>query len=155
VADLSKDLQQQTREMGKIHLPSKGWIYDFLLRHPDLSLKQPTGLDGVRAHNFNPNVVGQHFWTLGELLMKFNIPLQNMYNMDEKGIQLGGGQRLDGTRYIYSKDQGICLKTQNANLELVTTIKYVAADGSNIKPGFVFSGKNTLYKEYFEEDGIM
>ena len=107
------------------------------------------------AHNFNPNVVGRHFQILGELLKQFDVPLENMYNMDEKGIQLGGGWKLDGTWYLYVKDQGICLKTQNSNLELVTTIKCVAANGSNIKPGFVFSGKNTLHKEYFEEDGIM
>ena len=109
----------------------------------------------MRAHNFNPNVVGQHFQILGDLLKRFDIPLENMYNMDEKGIQLGGGRRLDGTRYLYAKDQSICLKTQNANLGLVTTIKCVAADGSNIKPAFVFSGKNTLHEEYFEEEGIM
>ena len=155
VADLSEVLQEQTKKTGRIHLPLRGWIYDFLLQHPDLTLKRPTGLDGVRACNFNPNVVGWHFQILSELLKQFDIPLENMYNMDEKGIQLGGGQKLDGMWYLYAKDQGICLKTQNLNLELVTTIECVAANGSNIKPGFVFSGKNTLHEEYFEEDGIM
>ena len=78
-----------------------------------------------------------------------------MYNMDEKGIQLGGGWQLDETRY-YVKDQSICLKTQNANLKLVTTIECVAVNGSNIKPAFVlFEWQNTQYEEYFEEEGIM
>jgi hypothetical protein len=40
----------------------------------------------------------------GKLLKKFDVPLENMYNMDEKGIQLGGGWQLDGTKYIYLKD---------------------------------------------------
>ena len=155
VADLSEVLQEQTKKTGHIHLPLRGWIYNFLLRHPDLTLKRPTGLDGVRTRNFNPNVVGRHFQILSELLKQFDVPLENMYNMDEKGIQLGGGRKLDGTWYLYAKDQGICLKTQNSNLELVTTIECVAADGSNIKPSFVFSGKNTLHEEYFEEDRIM
>lgn len=71
--------------------------------------------------------------------------------MDEKGIQLGGGWQLDETRY-YVKDQSICLKTQNANLKLVTTIECVAVNGSNIKPAFVLSGKipymkNTLKRK--------
>ena len=155
VADLSEVLQEQTKKTRHIHLPSRGWIYNFLLQRPDLTLKRLTGLDGVRMRNFNPNVVGWHFQILGELLKQFNVPLENMYNMDEKGIQLGGGWKLDGMWYLYAKDQGICLKTQNSNLELVTTIECVATDGSNIKPGFIFSGKNTLHEEYFEEDRIM
>jgi hypothetical protein len=47
------------------------------------------------------------------------------------------------------------VKTQGASLELVTTIECVAADGSNLKPCFVFTGKNVLHEGYFEEDGVL
>lgn len=75
--------------------------------------------------------------------------------MDEKGIQLGGGRKLDNTKYLYSRIQRDRVKMQSANLELVTTIECVGADGSIMKPGFVFSGKHTLHDEYFEEEGIL
>lgn len=113
---------------------SKKWVYAFLDRNPQLAMRRPTGLDAVHARNFNPP--------------------ENMYNMDEKGIQLGGGRKLDGTRYIFSQDQRNRVKTQGASLELVTTIECVAADGSNLKPCFVFTGKNVLHEGYFEEDGV-
>jgi hypothetical protein len=42
-------------------------------------------------HNFNPAVVSQHFHLLDNFLKKYDIAPENMYNMDKKGIQLGGG----------------------------------------------------------------
>jgi transposase len=155
VAELSKILQEKTTQTGKRHLPSKKWVYAFLDRNPQLAMRRPTGLDAVRARNFNPSVVSRHFHLLGEFLKKYDIPPENMYNMDEKGIQLGGGRKLDGTRYIFSQDQRNRVKTQGASLELVTTIECVAADGSNLKPCFVFTGKNVLHEGYFEEDGVL
>jgi hypothetical protein len=47
------------------------------------------------------------------------------------------------------------MMTQGASLELITTIKCVAVDGSNLKPCFVFNGKNVLHEGYFEEDGFL
>lgn len=155
VADLSNILQEKRERTGILHLPSRFWVYAFLDRHPEMSLKRPVGLDAVRARNFNPTVVGQHFKLLGDLLQAFDVPLENMYNMDEKGIQLGGGRKLDCTKYFFSREQRVRARTQDANLELVTTIECVAADGSHLKPGFVFSGKNTLHEGYFEEEGIL
>jgi hypothetical protein len=155
VAGLSRILLEKTKRTGKKHLPSRNWVYLFLERNPQLVLRRPTGLDAVRASNFNPTVVSQHFCLLGNFLKKYNVPPENMYNMDEKGIQLGGGRKLDGTRYMFSQDQQNCMKTQGASLELVTTIKCVAADGSNLKPCFVFTGKNVLHEGYFEEDSAL
>ena len=113
------------------------------------------GLDALHTCCFNPVVVSQHFELLVDLLNKFDIPPENMYNMDEKGIQLGRGRKLDGTQYVFSQDQQNCMKTQGTSLELITTIECVTADGSNLKPCIVFNGKNVLHKGYFKEDGIL
>ena len=47
----------------------------------------------VCTQNFNPAIVSQHFQVLGDFLDKYGIPLENVYNMDEKGFQLDGGQK--------------------------------------------------------------
>ena len=109
----------------------------------------------VRACNFNAAVVSQHFSLLGNFLNKYDIPPENMYNMGEKGIQLGGGRKLDGMWYLFLQGQWNRMKRQGTSLELVTTIECVAADGLNLKPCFVFNGKNVLHDGYFEEDGIL
>lgn len=58
-------------------------------------------------------------------------------------------------RYMFSQDQRNCIRTQSASLELITTIECVAADGSSLKPCFVFTGMNVLHEGYFEEDGML
>ena len=47
------------------------------------------------------------------------------------------------------------VKIQSENLELVTIIECVSADGAILKPGFVFSGKHVLHDGYFEEEGVL
>ena len=155
VAEISLLLQEKQTHMGEIHLPSPNWIYSFMARNPDLNFKRPTGLDPKRVQNFNPTVIKHHFQLLGDFLAEYDIPWENIYNMDEKGIQLGGGRKLDNTKYLYNRSQRNRMQIQSPNLELVTTIKCVGADGSIMKPGFVFSGKHVLHDEYFKEDGIL
>jgi hypothetical protein len=155
IADISALLQEKQTLTGKCHLPSRNWIYFFLAQHPKLELKRPTGLNPKCTQCFNPTVVKQHFQLLGDFLTQHNIPWENVYNMDEKGIQLGGSRKLDNTRYLYFQNQQNRVKLQSADLELVMTIECIAADGFILKPGFVFCGKHTLHDGYFEEEGIL
>ena len=152
---MSSIFQNKRGPSGEQVLPAKNWIYKFLSRHPEVGLKRPTGLDPKHVQCFNRSVVTQHFKLLDDFLKTNNIPWENVYNMDEKGIQLGGGRKLDSIKYLYSRDQRNRVKLQSADLELVTTIECVRADGSILKPGFVFSGKHTLHDGYFEEEGIL
>ena len=48
-------------------------------------------LDPKRAKCFNYPIVRDFFETLKEALTQHEIPWENVYNMDEKGCQLGGG----------------------------------------------------------------
>lgn len=155
VAAISSILQERSKESGETALPGQNWAYAFLARHPELKLKRPTGLDPKHAQNFNPTVVSNHFTKLGQLIRENDIPWENIYNMDEKGIQLGGGRKLDNTKYLFSAEQRIHMKIQSADLELVTIIETIGANGSFLKPTFVFCGKSVLHDGYFEEDGIL
>ncbi|KAJ7131322.1 hypothetical protein C8R44DRAFT_665097, partial [Mycena epipterygia] len=60
--------------------------------------------------------------------------------MDEKGIQLGGGRKNRGVKYILSRHARARYRPADSNLELVTVIECICADGSAMKPGFVFQG---------------
>jgi hypothetical protein len=155
VGDMSERLQNQSKETGTRQLPGAKWVYSLIERRQDLKLKRPTGLDPLRAQCFNPNSVNGHFQLLGDLLRDKGIPWENVYNMDEKGLQLGGGRKLDGTRYLYSSEQRVCVKTQKASLELVTAIECVAADGAILDPCLVFPGTSVLHEGYFEEEGVL
>lgn len=47
------------------------------------------GLEKCRAQCLNKAAVVDFYATLGDILEKYDIPEENIYNMDEKGIQLG------------------------------------------------------------------
>ena len=73
--------------------PSKNWIYAFLKQHPDIVLSLASGLDPKCAKVFNLPVVNQYFDELKGLVESHGIPIENIYNMDEKGCQRGGGKK--------------------------------------------------------------
>ena len=58
--------------------------------------------------------------------------------MDEKGLQLGGGRKARREILFFSHSQRSHIVLQSTNLQLITVIKRVSADGGNILLGFVF-----------------
>jgi len=89
-------------------LPGKTWIWRFLKRHPEVNLKKGSGLDPKRAQAFNYAEVKVYFEKLMKVIQENNIPWENIYNMDEKGIQLGGGRKGDGQKYFISHEERGC-----------------------------------------------
>ena len=131
--------------------PNQKWVYCFLTRHPELVLGKPLGLNPKWAQAFNRTAVRNHFNLFWDIKECFNIPYSHIYNMDEKGVQRGGGQKLQTMKYFVPWGWRLKYKLQSATLELVTIIKCVCANASHIKPGFVFSGKE-FQGNWFDED---
>jgi hypothetical protein len=129
--------------------PCRNWIYLFLKRHPEIVLSTPCGLDPKRAKAFNRPVVNRYFDELASLTESLGIPIENIYNMDEKGCQRGGGKRGTRRKYLYSRKQRAKYKHRSANLELITIIEAICADGTDLKPGFVFPG-SSFSPEWFD-----
>ncbi|OSD08324.1 DDE-domain-containing protein [Trametes coccinea BRFM310] len=130
--------------------PSRKWLARFLARHEVLKLGKPSGLDPKRAQAFNEATVERHFDLLRKVMEEHDIPWEHVYNMDEKGIQRG---RRNGEleKYILHRSERPVYKLRSANLELVTVIECVRADGESLKPTFIFPGKE-FHKEWFEVD---
>jgi hypothetical protein len=131
--------------------PSKSWITYFLRRHSEVKLGRPSGLDPKRAQAFNKPTVHKHFDLLLEITRKYEIPIENVYNMDEKGCQRGGGRKNSIRKYLVHRSRRPKYRARSGNLELVTIIECVCADGTYLLPGFVFSGKE-FAREWFEVD---
>ena len=74
--------------------PSKTWIRRFLRNNANLiTAKRTRRLDLKHTQAFNKTAVVGHFKFLKPLIIDQGIPLENIYNEDEKGIQLGGGRK--------------------------------------------------------------
>ena len=135
--------------------PSKTWIRKFMKRHAsELKGSRGCGLDPKQAQAFNYTTVHTYFTLVKATIDKHKIPWQNVYNMDEKGIQMGGGRKGTRTKYFFSCDDKMKYKLQSDNLQLVMIIEAICADGTaEIGPRFVFPGA-TKFSEWFEESEI-
>ena len=81
------------------------WFYRFLRRHPDITLRWSVPLESCRAQALNKPTVKDFYQLLDDVIKKYNITPENMYNMDEKGVQMGLGEKVhtlvDRTRRVY------------------------------------------------------
>jgi hypothetical protein len=122
--------------------PGKHWLSRLLKCHPHLKMGQPSCLDPERARSFNHTTITQHFELLKKKIDENEVPWETIYNMDEKGVQLGGGHKNDGRKYIISHRCHRQVWTASDNLELVTVIECVSANGAYVDPGIIFKGKH-------------
>jgi len=115
-------------------------------------LGKPSGLDPKQAQAFNKPTVKNHFKLLEAIIKKNRIPPENLYNMDEKGVQHGGGHKAQAQKYVVPCSKHPKYKLQSANLELITIVDCVAADGGYLSPGIIFEGKQQYEWAWFEVD---
>ena len=131
--------------MSKIDLsgksPSKNWVKWFLQCNEDhIQFSHTSALNPKHTKSFNYPVVKDYFEKLGEVIRKYNIPIENIYNMDEKGCQLGGSRKQGHHKYLFGKNSHLCYQTKDANLKLVMIVECVCADGAVLKLYIIFKG---------------
>ena len=81
---------------------SEPWVRKFRACHGDLKARRTTRLESCHAKCLNRTQVSEFFDILRELVTQYNIVPSNMYNMYEKGIQLGVGKQ---TLVLVDRDQ--------------------------------------------------
>ncbi|EIW78068.1 hypothetical protein CONPUDRAFT_61509, partial [Coniophora puteana RWD-64-598 SS2] len=83
------------------------------------------------------------------------VPTRNVFNLDELGIQLGGGRKGNRSIYFFGVKDTSKYRAQGSNLELVTVLETICADGTApIKPCFVFQGPGHC-PEWYEVDDLI
>ena len=108
---------------------------------PQVSHSRPGGLDPKWAQNFNPSNVAGFYQLLRAIYDAYpDLLPQHVWNIDEKGLQLGGGcKQLKKIFCLKSLKQSkfywICLD----NLELVTIIKCISPASLLIPPAFILA----------------
>ena len=72
-----------------------------------------------------------------DVITEYSIDKKNIYNMDEKGVQLGKGSQVAA---IVDQEQKDVYSVEDGNCELVTIIETVCADGSALHPTVIYQG---------------
>lgn len=113
----------------------ESWPRRFRIRHPDLAVKMTSPLEECRAAALNPAAVAGFYDILEELTAEFAIPPSNIYNMDEKGIQMGIGSK---TAVLVDRNQKTISSIEQGTRDLVTILETVCADGTALHPSVIF-----------------
>ena len=109
--------------------PSIRWVQQFLEKNPSLVAKWAHPLDLKWAQQFTPENTYHYFDLLEEVISTYEIPVENIYNTDEKGVQLGGRQKASTTQQIFHKDDKNRYVLKEDSLLLVTIIETVSTHG--------------------------
>lgn len=120
------------RELGE------KWVYRFCARHPEIKRRWTVALESSRARALNRTNVAEFFELLHKTVEQYNIQPENIYNMDEKGMQMGVGMR---ARVLVDRNQKTVHMKSDGNRELVTVLECICADGSALSPLVIFKGK--------------
>ena len=81
-------MQSRSRQSGQKFRPFVGLcrLSGGSISGPELVLGRPSSLNPKHARTFNSTTVEHHFELLENFIQKHDIPWENVYNMDEKGI---------------------------------------------------------------------
>lgn len=122
-------------------VPGRQWIDRFIATYGDLfHSRRAVGLDPVLAQAFNPTAVKETFYAYREWVVDRGIKEWNIYNVDEKGIQLDGGRKSRKVKFFFPRDARAKYRLQQGDLTLVTVIACVSATGETVPIQFVFAG---------------
>jgi hypothetical protein len=85
----------------------KNWVVKFQSFHLDLVKGKAQKLDPKQANNFNKATYNDFADKYASIHAAYQegIPPEHIYNMDEKGIQMGGGQKKGNKVYFYLRSQ--------------------------------------------------
>lgn len=143
-------------EAGKIlgKEVGKKWHTKFKQRHPELRAAKPAKLDPKRAKNFNETVINDYFDKLEELHGRYpgGIPPEHIWNMDEKGIQMGGGRKKSSKKFYFLKSQKHQYRISSDNLELVTILECISAAGEIVPLSFCLQNGSRLDLRGLDDD---
>jgi hypothetical protein len=149
-----KGIRVRAMQLGGLSkIPGPKWLKGFERRNPSVVFGNGRGLDPRRAQAFNPTNVKNHFNKYAEA--KDGIEDADTYNVDEMGLQSGGGRKCLGRHAAFASDDTNRSVQRSDSLELTTIIDVVCADGTKLVPGFVFSGKNQYEERWFDRDNVL
>lgn len=147
--NLTHNFNQETALAGR------DWVYNFMKRHQEISLRRPENTSAARAAAFNkPNVL-KFFNLLGELFDKFNFPPSRVYNCDETGITTVPNKPSKILSMKGKKQIGVLTSGERGTL--VTAEICFSATGQYVPPLMIFprAKKNPIFEVGLPPESIV
>lgn len=136
---LSFDLAEQLKLNHRFNMikktAGKHFYYNFIKRHPDLSLRRPESTSLMRAVGFNRPQVERFFNNLKDICEKYNFGPSDIYNCDETGVSTVQKQAKVMT---LKSNRQVGKLTSAERGKNVTVMFCMSAAGYFIPPLFIF-----------------
>ena len=133
---------------------SESWVTRFINRHAIYLISQySTGMDADR-HNADSFVKYKlYFDSLQAKIAKYDVEVENTYNIDEKGFMIGTTTR---TKHVFSRrmweKKEVRETLQDGNRAWVTLLACVCGDGSALPPGLLYESANSSIQSSWVEE---
>ncbi|RKL07307.1 hypothetical protein BFJ70_g16897, partial [Fusarium oxysporum] len=127
---------------------SKRWASNFVKRHKDLKTHFFRKYDYQRAKCEDPTIIGNWFRLVANVIAKYGIRPDEIYNFDETGFMMGviaSGMVVTG-----AERRGRPKSVQPGNREWITVIQATNAEGQAIPPFIIGAGQYHLANWYRE-----
>jgi hypothetical protein len=138
VEDMANRLLE-ARNGGKV---GKNWTSNFIKRSPDLTTRFDRKYDYQRAKMEDPEVIQGWFRLVRNIINKYGITDEDIYNFDETGFMMGVATT---AKVVTASERCHRPKSvQPGNREWVTVIQGINASGWAIPPFIIFGGEYHL-----------
>ena len=127
----------------------KGWFERFRKRHPDVHTKKGVKLAQDRARMANPDTLSEWYELFHRVSTENKVPVQDWWNMDETGIQLGS---CASHRVVGSSQTNKTYKKAAENREWVSIIETINTKGKHTRPLVIFKGTNVQNTWFLESN---
>lgn len=142
-----RELAYELAEQNKIphtfnrqkKLAGKDWMYGFLERHQEISLRNPEKTSLARAKGFNRHVVQKFYDLLESIINKHQISASNIYNVNETGVTTVPTKTSKVLAMRGKKQVGALSSAERGTLVTVETC--MSAAGNFMPPMYIFPRK--------------
>lgn len=132
----------------------QNWHEGFESRNPDVKAILSSSLDRQRALSNTESGYRTYWENLSYIIMKYNIPPENIWNFDEKGFIIG----LCGRYIIYVRPERANpgKLPSSGNRQSITDGETISAAGKSLPPYIITKGKiHTVSKFEYIQKGIL
>lgn len=135
---VEKVLRARLEDSFRVEGLGHNWTHRFVQKHSArIKTSWATSLEEKRGQGANPHANEAWWKLLGETLKEYNIKPENIYGVDEVGIQAQGGER---ERVIGARKKAPQYQQRGGTRENITVLVTICADGTSQAPAVIFKG---------------
>jgi hypothetical protein len=134
------------RAKGDHTLVGKNWHHKFYERHSSIKTLRARPIEKARLINKDPDNYIKWFRTFIEIIIKWGLLPEDIYNMDESGAGLGFIQK---SYIIGPEEEKDARVLMDVNREWATLIETISAIGKALEPFFINKSAQ-IFRDFME-----